>query len=247
MKQTLKYFLFLTFFTSNIASNMMIIGHRGACGYEPENTLLSFQKALDLNVAMVELDVYVCATGELVITHDDDVHITTNGFGKVIEMSLCDLQKLKVKDKGQIPTLQEVIELIDRQIPINIELKGPGTAEPVAKLLQKYLQNGWQEKDFVISSFDHNQVAEFKKLCPKIKTGILFSWKNTPSNIAEIALYYGANFIGLDLKAVTQNLVNVAHDAGYPVFVWTVNDTATAHIMRTFKVDGIFSNYPDLV
>lgn len=243
----LKYILFLGFFTTYIHSNMLIVGHRGACGYEPENTLPSFQRALDLGVAMVELDVYICATGELVITHDDDVNVTTDGHGKVVDMPFEDLRKLKVKGKGQIPTLQEVIELIDRRIPINIELKGPGTAKPVAQVVKKYLENGWKSKDFVVSSFDHNQVAEFKKLCSDIKTGVLFSWRNTPNDIAYIALQHYANFIGLDLKAVTQDLVKLGHDAGYPVYVWTVNDKVTADKMKNFKVDGIFSNYPDQV
>jgi glycerophosphoryl diester phosphodiesterase len=233
--------------TTYISADMLVIGHRGACGYEPENTLISFSRALDMGVKMIELDVYVCKTGELVITHDDDVSITTNGYGKVVDMTFCELRKLKVKGTAQIPTLQEVIELVDHRIPINIELKGPGTAKPVADLLKNYLAKGWSNQDFIISSFDHNQVSEFKKLHPNIKTGVLFSWRSMPTDITYIALKHHANFIGLDVKVVTKSLVKQAHDASYPVYVWTVNDKKTADMMRTLQVDGIFSNYPDCV
>lgn len=239
------------FFTTYANAQMFIFGHRGACGYEPENTLPSFARAIDLGVAMVELDVYVCATGELVVTHDDDLSITTDGHGKVVDMSLQELRKLKVKGTGVIPTLQEVIELVHRRIPINIELKGPGVAKPVADLLKKYFKKGWDETDFVISSFDHDQLVEFKALCPDIKIGILFSFKKLllfpDDSIVKLAAQYQADFIGLDLRSVTKNLIDLAHEAKYPVCVWTVNDKKTADEMRSLHVDGIFSNYPDLV
>ncbi len=225
---------------------MLIIGHRGACGYEAENSLASFQRALDLGVNMVELDLYVCKTGEMVVTHDNNVKLTTNGYGNVVDMSFQELRALKVQGKEQIPTLQEVIALINRRIPINIELKRPNSAKPVAQLINKYLKNGWSNDDFVVSWFDHDQGNEFKQLCPTIKTGILFSSQKT-KNIIQRAAQHQANFIGLDVKAVTKELVHEVHVAGFEVYVWTINDKVVADRMRSFKVDGIFSDYPDRV
>jgi len=236
-----------TLLTTYACANMLIVGHRGACGYEAENTLKSFQRAIDMGVSMIELDVYVCKTGELVIMHDDDVDRTTNGNGHVVDMTFDQLRALKIDGTEQIPTLQEVIDLVGRKIPINIELKGPGTAKPVAALVKKYLAAGWKTGDFVISSFDHKQVAEFKLLHPTVKTGALFEpWDTSPKMIKAVEKCK-ADFIGLDLKAVTSDLVKLAHDAGFTVLVWTVNDKASADKMRAFKVDGIFSNYPDRV
>lgn len=242
-----KVIFFTLIITHFMYGEMSIVGHRGACGYEPENTLSSFQRALDLNVCMIELDVYVCASGQLVITHDDDVSVTTNGSGKVADMTLAQLRSLKVQGSGQIPTLQEVIDLVNRRIPINIELKGPGTAVPVAELIKKYIQKGLKYSDFVVSSFDHAQLHTFKQILPEIKIGILFSWKNMPKNIVAVAQKYQACFIGLDIKTVTKKLVEEAHQAGFSVFVWTINDKHTADHMRLCGVDGIFSNYPDRV
>lgn len=245
--------LFLNFsqlkktFSSENNQSMLIIGHRGACGYEPENTLVSFSRALDMGVDMIELDVYVCKTGQLVVMHDDTVDRTTNGHGKVVEMPFEELRSLRTEKNQQIPTLQEVIALLDRRVPIDIELKGPGTAKPVAQLVNAYLAQGWQEKDFVISSFDHDQLLEFKKLCPNIKTGILFDPECMPENIAACAKKYAADFIGLDLEIVTHNFVTASHQAGFPVFVWTVNNKQDADRMRSLGVNGIFTNYPDEV
>ncbi len=236
-------FLLSLFFSSQIHP-FLIIGHRGACGYEPENTLASFARAIDMGLNMIELDVYVCKTGELVVHHDDDVDRMTDGHGNVIDMTFAELRALKVARTQQIPTLQEVIDLVARRVPINIELKGPGTAKPVAELIQKYLKSS---QDFVVSSFDHEQLFEFKKLCPNIKIGALFAWWNMPENIVAVAQHCQATFIGLDAKAVTQEMVNDAYAAGFPVYVWTVNDKVTADKMRSFGVDGIFANYPDRV
>jgi len=236
-------------FASLYASSptMKIIGHRGACGYAPENTLSSFQLALDMSVDMVELDVFVCATGELVVIHDDTVDRTTNGHGNVEDMTFTQLRSLIVEGKEQIPTLQEVIELVNRRVPINIELKGADTAQPVAQLLKKYLAQGWAMQDFIISSFDYKQVREFKKLCPTIKIGILLPWQNMPIDLVTIAQRYQADFIGIDVKVITKKMVSRAHQAGFLIFVWTVNDKKTADKLRSLNVDGIFSEYPDQV
>jgi glycerophosphoryl diester phosphodiesterase len=238
----------------------LIIGHRGACGYEPENTLVSFSRAIKMGVDMIELDVYTCKTGELVIYHDPSIALqalpgyvienkncTAPKRGNIVDMNFADLRKLKIAGTEQIPTLQEVIDLVARRVPINIELKGPGTAQPVAKLIKKYLKKGWVTKDFVASSFDLAQILQFKKLCPNIETGTLFSWNKMPENITVVAKKYKADFIGLDVKAVTADMVQQAHAAGFSVYVWTVNDQQTANTMRALKVDGIFANYPDRV
>lgn len=252
----MKYILFLcSLFSLTYADAMLIIGHRGACGYQPENTLISFQKALDLGVDRIELDVYVCKTGELVVHHGPGIVLKAMP-GAVIgvdqsldvgDMSFDQLRSLRVAGKAQIPTLAEVIDLIDKKISINIELKGPETAKPVVRLLKKYLKKGWQNSDFVISSFDHVQLLQFKKLLPKIQVGILFHSWNMPKDIVVMAQKHQADFIGLNFKAVTQNLVQAVHQAGFPVFVWTVNDKHTADKMRAISVDGIFSDYPDRV
>jgi len=238
--------------TTYAHASMLIIGHRGACGYEPENTLKSFQCAIDMGVDMIELDVYVCKTGELVVHHNDDVDRTTNGRGNIADMTFQQLRELKIRELNidtteKIPTLSEVIECVGRRMPINIELKGPGTARPIAQLIKKYLEYGWQKQDFVVSSFEHEKIREFKELLPDIKIGALFLDWNRCLDIVAVATEHKAAFIGLATKGITKKFIQKIHQAGFPVFVWTVNDKKSADSMRALGVDGIFSNYPDRV
>jgi glycerophosphoryl diester phosphodiesterase len=109
---------------------MKIIGHRGACGYAPENTLASFKKALLLHVDMVEFDVQSLPSGEVVLMHDLRINRTTNGRGYVQNQSFAALRRLDAGGHELVPTLQEVLDLIDRRVPVDIELKGPLGVQP---------------------------------------------------------------------------------------------------------------------
>ena len=108
---------------------LLKISHRGACGYEPENTLASFKKAIEINADMIELDVHVCKTGEVVVIHDEKVNRTTNGKGYVSQKNLESLKKLDAGKGKKIPTLIEVLDLVNKRVKVNIELKGKKTAE----------------------------------------------------------------------------------------------------------------------
>lgn len=220
------------------------IGHRGAMGYEPENTLLSFKKALELGADAVELDVYVCKTGELVVIHDDKVDITTNGKGYVMEKTFDELRILNAGKGEKIPTLREVFDLINRKIKINIELKGVGTAKPVSDLIEDYVgNNGWKYDDFFVSSFNHYELSEFKKINPNIKIGALIV--GIPIGFAEFAEKMNADSVNLCVEFINQEFVDDAHRRGMKVYVWTVNDADEIKRIKSLSVDGIFSNFPD--
>ena len=223
---------------------MIKIGHRGAMGYEPENTLRSFQKAIDLGVDMIELDVYVLKSGELMVFHDDKVDRITNGKGYLVDKTFEEIRQLDAGKGEQIPTLQEVLDLVDRQIKVNIELKGTETAEPVSHLILEYITNkGWSENDFVVSSFDHHELHLFKTLNPGIKIGVLIA--SIPMGYARIAKDINAEFINPCLEFINDALVKNAHKSGIKVLVYTVNDPDDIKRMKALGVDGIFSNFPD--
>jgi len=225
---------------------MIKIGHRGAGGYEPENTLKSFQKALDLKVDMVELDVYVCATGELVVIHDDKVNRTTNGKGYVIKKTFTELRALDAGKGEKMPTLEEVFNLVDRKTKVNIELKGPGTAKPVAKLIEEYVkEKGWQYEDFTVSSFNHYELKEFKELKPEVEVGALIT--GIPIGYSEFAEKVKASSVNLNMEFISQEFVEDAHARNLKVFVYTVNDEDDIARMKELGVDGLFSNYPDRI
>ncbi len=220
------------------------IGHRGAMGYAPENTLKSFKKALELNVDAVELDVYVCKSGELVVLHDNKVDRTTNGKGYIAEKTLDELKTLDAGGGEKIPLLSEVFDIIDKQVKINIELKGISTAKPVYELIENYVKNkSWKYDDFIISSFNHYELKKFKELNPNIKIGALIA--GIPIGFAEFAKKINADSVNLCIEFINQEFVDDAHKRGLKVYVQTVNDLDDIKRMKNLNVDGIFSNFPD--
>lgn len=222
------------------------IGHRGACGYAPENTLLSFKKALELNVDMIELDVRICKTGEIVSIHDDTVDRTTDGKGRVKTMSLSELKKLDAGRGEKIPLLNEILDLVNRRARVNIELKGPDTAVPVVELIEEYIKKRcWLPDDFLLSSFDRRELIECRKLNPAIRIGVNID--SVPPGYSEFAEKMGAWSIHPSSECVNSKIVDDAHGRGMKVFVWTANTREEIGRLKQLNVDGIFSNYPDLI
>ena len=219
----------------------LCIGHRGAKGHQPENTLPSFARAIDLGCDWVELDVHLLE-GELIVIHDSSVNRTTNGSGAIETFSLEALRRLDAGNGAQIPTLTEVTDLIANRCGINVELKGKHTAAAVSDHLSKLCDNGWHADRFLISSFYHRELALAD---PKFHRGALFA-KRLPDEW-ERAARLGAYSVNFELKDVDEALVNLAHEKGYRIFVYTVNKPRDIERMLALGVDGLFSDYPDRV
>jgi len=220
------------------------IGHRGASGYEPENTLRSFRKALELKVDMVELDVHLCKSGELVVIHDKAVSRTTNGRGDVKKKTVTELKSLDAGKGEKIPLLQEVLDLVNRKAKVNIELKGRGTAKSVLDCIENYVhQRNWRYDDFLLSSSDPRELSGVVSLNHHALIGVLGAKGST--QLIRTAEKLNAYSVHPSFKGVTQKFVEAAHQKGMKVFVWTVNDASDIERMKSLQVDGIFSDYPD--
>jgi glycerophosphoryl diester phosphodiesterase len=221
-------------------NKMLKIGHRGARGYDPENTLIAFKKAIDLGADGIELDVHLSADGELVVIHDETIDRTTNAKGVVAALSKSELKKF------DIPTLTEVFDLVNRKCFINIELKGNHTAEPVVALIQKYiLEKNWKYSDFLVSSFDWNALQEVAFLDEKIAIGVL---TETDLNLAfTFAKFIKAKSIHPDFEFLTPENTLKMQEKGLQVIPWTVNEPSDIQKMKALKVDGIISDFPDRI
>jgi glycerophosphoryl diester phosphodiesterase len=223
---------------------MLCIGHRGAMGHEPENTLLSIRKAIALGVDAIEIDVHN-VENKLVVIHDRDLARTTNGTGYLEDNSFAYVRSLDAGKGEQVPTLEEVLETVDRQVIINIELKGSNTARLVISLIQERIKAGWSYTDFVVSSFDHDQLHQVKAICPEITTGMLIY--GLPWQYLTSAQELGADLVIPNLDYVTSKLMESAHQQGLQVWVYTVNQPHDIKLMRALGADGIFTNYPERV
>jgi len=217
--------------------------HRGASGHEPENTLLSFSKAIELGSPWIELDVH-SIEGELLVIHDDQLGRTTSGRGRLTDTSLEVLRSLDAGKGQQIPTLHEVIQLVGDRAGINIELKGPETAEPVVELLAS-ISNDHPAGQFLISSFEHAQLKRIRQLLPAQDLGVLF--QRTESAVVTRTLDLGATRLHIPGKQVSRRIIVEAHAANLKVHVYTVDDPGEIQRMMDLGVDGVFSNFPDRV
>lgn len=220
-----------------------IFAHRGASGYEPENTLRAVQKALDLGAKWIEVDVQK-RENELIVFHDLRLERTTNDQGFIWEYSV---EKLRTLDAGKgerIPLLQEVMDLIQGKAGINIELKSPDMASSIVKFLESLVYQGkWQWEDILVSSFHHIELQKIKTLQPKIPTGALCV--GVPLYSARFAEELKCSSLHLALDFVTPEIVKDAHTRGVSVYVFTVNDLETLAFVKSLDVDGVFTDFPD--
>lgn len=220
------------------------IGHRGAKGYLAENTLESFQKALDLGVDAVELDVHVCASGELVVFHDFTIDRMTGESGEVHKLTLTELKALKISNQFAIPALAEVFDLINRKCWINVELKGHETAQPAVRIIEEYIQEkGWQYDDFLVSSFQKEELEKVYALNPKINLGILT--QASVEQALEWAEQLSAKAIHPHFSLLTEENCKEATRKGFKVFTWTVNHEEDIHRLQHYTINGIISDFPD--
>lgn len=220
------------------------IGHRGAKAHSPENTMDSFMKALEMGVDGIELDVHVCATGELVVIHDFTVDRTTNGSGEVHKMTLPELKKLRIDGKHSIPMLDEVLAFVNRKCLVNIEMKGRHTAKPVSDFVDKYVkERGWSYDDFIVSSFQREELLVMSEINKNIPLGILSQASVTQA--WEWAEEFSAKAIHPHYSLLTESNVKKAQQAGLKVYTWTINEPEDIERIKSYNVDGIISDYPE--
>ncbi len=221
------------------------IGHRGAMGHVMENTLPSVQKALDLKVDMIEIDVFICKTGELVVFHDDLLDNLSSSTGKIEDLTLEEIKKVKLNGNFNIPTLEEVIDLVQKKVPLNIELKGKNTAKPTFELLKKYYQKGYKYENFVISSFLWNELEIYQKLDNNISIAVLT--EENPLNAIPFAKKINAKAINPWFKNLTKNQVIEIKKEGFKIYTYTVNEKDDIIKIKSWGVDGVFTNFPEKV
>jgi glycerophosphoryl diester phosphodiesterase len=219
---------------------MLRIGHRGARAYEPENTLRSFKKALEIGVDAVEFDVRKTKDNQLVVIHDPDVKRTTDGEGLVSELTLDEIKGFSAEKGEKIPTLKEALDFLDKKVKIVIELKETGYEE---KVLAAVHQNAL-EKNVVIVSFKEEALRKAKDLDSQVETGLIYVKHKNP---VKAALDLKASYL-LPLYRFTHTAnVQKAHENGLKVIVWTINKPEEAAEYQKKGVDGIASDKPDIL
>lgn len=220
------------------------MAHRGASGYAPENTLLAFKKAIEIGCDKVELDVRLTKDKKVVVIHDDDVDRTTDGRGKVAELTLKQIKKFNCEEKQKIPTLQEVIDLCKGKIDFQIELKVGGTARRVYDLIVK---NGILE-NVTITSFKTRFLQEMSILNRRVNLGLLFEEYIISKKIVLwiMGRLIGINYVCPNYPVVNKKIVNRAHKLGMKVYVFDVKNKKEGEKLINMGVDEIGTDFPKL-
>ena len=215
------------------------IGHRGAAGHAPENTLAAIRKGIELGVDFVEIDVRCTADGILVALHDATVNRTTNGKGPIDRLTLRDVKALDAGNGERVPMLEEVLSVVSGQAGLMLELKVKGAAQKTVEVVQKA-----EFKDPVIyASFLHEELGIIRSVDAEASLMALFG--RLPQASVARAMKYSPSHVGLRHDTVTRRLVEAFHDEDLLVFVYTTDTTREIQRAVSAGADGIISNVPE--
>lgn len=231
--------------------NPQVIAHRGGRQWAPENTMAAFRKSLAFGAWGIELDVHRCASGELVVIHDEELSRTTNGVGLVKDATYAELKRLSAGkwyapefEGERIPLLSEVLELLAGKCMLNIELKNtpvdyPGFEDDLIEAIANYPK----PDTLIISSFDNQLMQRLHRKAPQLNICLLGAALFI--DIGEYAAKMGAKWFHPALDCLTAAHVAEAHAAGLKVNAWTANTRREWDDAIKFNVDGIITDDPE--
>lgn len=250
---------FLLFFLIGFSQSPIIIAHRGASAYAPENTILAFKKAIEMGATIIETDVHQTKDGVVVIMHDLSVDRTTNGKGLIKDISYNDFKQLFIVQQKNVlkenpPTLEEAIIAINGRCKLLIELKKgnsyyPNIENNILELINKYNAHSWIS---TIHSFEKEPLLNIAKRDSNINLQklIVFKFPLVSFNFDEHFSkddYNNWQGVNVYYKFCSKKLVRKLHKLNKTVYVWTVNKPRIARKMAKRKVDGIITNYPNIL
>lgn len=221
---------------------MIITGHRGALGTEPENTLRSFRRAVADGCDEIELDLRVTADGELVIMHDATVDRTTSGSGEVASLTLSELRSLDAGLGEQVPTWTETVAAID--VRFQAEVK----AEAAVPLLAQSLKSDPSLAErTLVTSFHPEILLAIREAFPDVTTGHIFGRTPDTTEVITRTRAAGATWSLCGITGLTPEAVTDLHTAGLNVTAWPVPDPETLTKATALAVDGITTDNPHLL
>lgn len=242
---------------------LIITGHRGAAGLAPENTLASIQLALELGVDRIEIDVQQTKDNKIIVLHDRTLRRTTTGNGFVKKLTYDEILQFsagfkynKFYSNEKVPTLEQVIDLIDGKVELLIETKYSYMYYPnIERHLINIIKNKNAKDWCKIISFNDRALFRINKLDSSIKLGKLFVGKHAHLplsfdkgiNIRPLKKYAFVDEVIVKHDYATRAIIDKVHDFGKELHVWTVNHEATIQKLIERGVDGIISDYPNLV
>ena len=218
-----------------------ITGHRGAAALAPENTLAGINLAIDLGVDLIECDVRLTKDDHLIAMHDETVDRTTNGSGKVAEMTFTEIRSLDAGRGEQVPTLAEVLQTVKGKVGLLCELKGEGVEESAVR---DVLAEGMQG-EVIFTSFHFERLERIKSLGTNLQIGAILS--NPSEEDIDRALALGVVSVCIHFRNLSLAMGRRVRDAGKAVRAWNPDTIAEQQAMLALGVTDISSNRPDIL
>lgn len=215
-----------------------VIAHRGASGYEYENSLAAFRRAVTLDADGVELDVHASRDGRLVVHHDPALP----ELGPISGLDLATIRAARLPNGEPVPLLSDVLDLVgDRDVWIEVKALAPAWDQALLAALDQ----GPVPHRYAVHSFDHRLVARLGQIRPGLRRGVLLSAYLADTVSAMQAV--GATTLWQEWHLIDEDLVRTVHAAGLAVVAWTVNELADLRRLAQLGVDGLCGNYPDRI
>lgn len=214
------------------------IGHRGAAGYEPENTLRSIERAIDLGADLVEVDVQKTADNHLVIMHDKHVNRTTNGTGAIAELTSMQLSLLDAGRGERIPSLEDVLRVASGRIGVVIEIITPGIARDVLSIGRRFSVD-----PLIFASFHHDELLTIREEEPDALTLALI--EGVPVDRVGFVRDAKVTHVGVSRDSITPSFIDTLRNEGVAVFVYTANEHYEIEALSDLPIQGVLSDFPD--
>jgi glycerophosphoryl diester phosphodiesterase len=220
------------------ARPLKIIGHRGAKGLAPENTVASLKKALEHHADEIEVDVHATKDEVAVLCHDDSIK---SDDGSEIKTAVHTLKELRAR-KADLATLEDAILAINRAVPLIIEVKSNVPIEPIVAVINKFLSRGWKSDDFLLASFDfkilrslHAELPEITKVVNEHYFGTRATYRARKLQTKRLCMNHQVLWFGF-IKSVSRN---------YLLYAYTLNSPDKARRWAKYGLAGIVTDYPD--
>lgn len=219
----------------------MNIAHRGASVNETENSIASFQRAIEMGAHMLEMDVHATIDGEVIVFHDDNVKSISKKKGEIDKMLLMEIKKLNLKNGEEIPMLREILEQFKGQCQFNVEIKARDAALPALDIVRELDMLD----DVLFSSFNGPWLLKIKAREKKARLACIS--KDKKLNIIQVATSLKAEAIHPRDKITNKELIENAKEEELKIHVWTLDKPAAMKKFIDMGVHGIITNRPDVL
>jgi glycerophosphoryl diester phosphodiesterase len=218
---------------------MKIIGHRGARGLAPENTIAGLRKGLEHHADMLEFDLRVTRDGVVILHHDPYL---TDPDGHQLMIAGHTYHELK-QHKADLPTFQEVLKAIGHAVPLYVEIKPGEPTAPIIKIIKAQLAKSWQSEHFRLASFDQKILLELQAALPHIPKTVLEKWSGVRAT--RRARQLGTKHLLMNQRWLWSGFIRALSRRGYNLGAYTVNNPRQAKRWEKYGLRAIVTDYPD--